>query len=230
MRASGLGVVALGAWLSLGCAMNAAKAAFLADFDCPRATAEATNVVGRYRVEGCGRTAIYVCMNDSGCVRRAVSGAEEPTPQEAKDLGSKQTTPRVEATTDGSLMKLELVLDRRTRLRLTATPNKVKDRVQVKLLREVPPEEASECALDFMVNGQRLSTPPAMSSRQGSILSHRVQLGRELIEDFGAAKKIALRACDERWGLTGEQVQGVRDFVERFREEVAWKAPREAAP
>jgi serine protease Do len=56
-------------------------------------------------------------------------------------------------------------------------------------------------------------------------LSHRVQIGRELIEDFGTASKISLRACHERWGLTREQVQQVRDFMDRFQEEIAWKAP-----
>ncbi|MDF3065434.1 MAG: hypothetical protein K0R38_1035, partial [Polyangiaceae bacterium] len=76
-----------------------------------------------------------------------------------------------------------------------------------------------------MVNGQVLATPKAVASRTGTVLSHRVQIGRELIEDFGTANKIALRACKERWGLSGEQVQKVRDFMDRFQEELAWKAP-----
>lgn len=238
MKSSGFGYVAvvLGAWLSTGCGVQAAESAFEADFNCASVAAEETNSAGRYRVSGCGRTATYVCLNNGMC---AIQTSDEARKSEAEEEGSSPAPVRrgrgtktklaantqMESTNDGALMKLELVLDKRALLRLTATPDKVQNLVQLKLVREEESEDVDECNLDFMVNGQVLATPKAVASRTGSVLSHRIQIGRELIEDFGTANKIALRACKERWGLTGEQVQKVRDFMDRFQEELAWKAP-----
>jgi len=51
-----------------------------------------------------------------------------------------------------------------------------------------------------------------------------------LIAEFANAEKISLRICEQRWALTPEQAQKVREFMARFQEEMAWKAPpREAA-
>jgi hypothetical protein len=56
-------------------------------------------------------------------------------------------------------------------------------------------------------------------------------MGRDLIAEFAKAEKISLRICQQRWALTPEQTQKVREFMARFQEEMAWKAPaREAAP
>lgn len=45
-----------------------------------------------------------------------------------------------------------------------------------------------------------------------------------MIGELGASEKLALRTCDERWALTGPQLRGLHQFVDRFQEEVAWKA------
>lgn len=241
MKASGLGygAVVLGAWFSAGCGGYAAEAAFATDFNCPAATAEGMGAFGRYRVNGCGKTATYVCVNNGVCAIQTADQAPSSESEEPEDPAESNPQPirpgrkpsklasstQVESSNDGAVMKLELVLDKRALLRLTATPDKVQNVVQLKLVREETSKGTEECSLDFMVNGQVLATPKAVASRTGSVLSHRVQIGRELIEDFGTANKIALRACKERWGLTREQVQKVRDFMDRFQEELAWKAP-----
>jgi Trypsin-like peptidase domain len=228
----GVLVATVGATFSTGCAMYAAESAFEADFGCANAAAEETNAVGRYRVHGCGRTATYVCLNNGLCAIQTAkeegsSASEEDTertpPRRRTEKLASDT--RIEKKGDGALMKLELPLDRRALLRLTATPDKVQNVVQLKVIRQTP-EDPDECNLDFMVNGQVLETPKATASRTGEVVSHRVQIGRELIEDFATASKIALRVCDERWGLTGEQVYKVREFMDRFQEELAWKGPK----
>jgi hypothetical protein len=50
------------AWLTAGCGLHNAESAFAVDFNCPGATAQATDSPGRYRVNGCVRTATYVCV------------------------------------------------------------------------------------------------------------------------------------------------------------------------
>lgn len=229
-----LGVAVAGAWLSVACVppVQSAQEAFSADFNCPEAAAEETVAVGRYRVYGCGRTASYVCHGNAECRLQMVEEGAPADREEAsgsqvlqrKKPGKLASTTRVEATKEGALMKLELVLDQRVLLRLTATPDKVQNVVQLKLVHGGP-AEVGDCSLHFMVNGQVLSTPKSVASRTGDVEGHRVRIGRELIEDFRTANKIALRACDQRWSLTGEQVQKVRDFMDRFQEEIAWKAP-----
>jgi S1-C subfamily serine protease len=115
-------------------------------------------------------------------------------------------------------------------LRITATPDERADLVQFKVIRRQAGENVDECNLDFMLNGQVIKTPKAVAARKGNVLSHRVQVGRDLIADFGTSEKIALRICRERWGLNREQVQKVRDFMDRFQEEMAWKAPPREGP
>lgn len=220
--------------MSVGCVppLQRAQSTFSADFDCPEAAAEETVAEDRYRVSGCGRTASYVCLVNGPCRLQLVEeGAESRSgPSTSAPTGSKNSAKlagvtRVEATSQGAVMKLELVLEQRALLRLTATPDKVQNVVQLKLVREAEPKETGECRLDFMVNGQVLGMPKSVASQTKSVQSHRVQIGRDLIEDFGTANKIALRVCDDRWSLNREQVSQVREFMERFQEEIAWKAP-----
>ncbi len=226
-----VGVVVSSVSLLTGCVMTSgAESAFATDFDCANPTASETDAPNRYRVQGCGRTASYVCLGNGVCALQMVddargsdSGGRSSGQPPARSVES--STRVMAAKNGGAVMKLELVLDKRALLRLTATPDKVQNVVQLKLVREEGPDNGGECSLDFMINGQVLATPKAVASRTGGMLSHRVQIGRELIEDFGTANKIALRACNERWGLDREQVQQVRDFMDRFQEEIAWKAP-----
>ena len=184
----------VGAWLSAGCLVQEAQAAFASDFNCPDATADETMSAGRFKVQGCGRTATYVCHGV--CVLQMVSDddrssargeAARPERKPAQKLASEV---RVETKGDESVMLLELVLDQRALLRVTATPDKLANVVQLKLVREDPAEDVDECNLDFMINGQVLATPKAVATRKAGVLSHRVQVGRELIGEFATAEKL----------------------------------------
>jgi hypothetical protein len=226
-----MAVVAAGSLLYAGCGGQNAEAAFATDFHCDRAVVEETNSVGRYRVKGCGREATYLCVGpyEQVCAIQTAnedrSSSEEsysPPPRPRKQIASEV---RVENNGDDAVMKLELVLDDKALLRITATPDKLANVVQLKVIRQEDAEDADECNLDWMLNGQVIATPKAIAARKGDVLSHRVQVGRDLINEFGTAEKIALRICKERWALTREQVQHVRDFMDRFQEEMAWKAP-----
>jgi hypothetical protein len=219
--------------LMSGCGAHNAEVAFASDFNCPNATATGSDAPGRYRVHGCGRVATYVClegfnglcsvqMASEDPAESSSEGGYTPPPQRSESLAS-QT--RVENKGDDAVMVLELVLEPKALLRITATPDKHADLVQLKIVRKERAADADECSLDWMLNGQVLATPKAVATRKGDILSHRVQIGRDLIAEFGTAEKIALRVCKARWALSREQVGKVRDFMDRFQEEMAWKAP-----
>jgi hypothetical protein len=229
--------------LATGCGEGFAQAAFASDFDCPNAVAQGTAADDRYRVTGCGRTATYQCVG-STCAIQTVSD-EESSPRarrrrlrngDAEDLAP-TSQPRAQAVASdvsvksgekGAFMVLELALEGKALLRLTATPDTRSDLMQLKVVRPTRDESEDKCSLDFMLNGQVLAMPKATPSRTGVMLSHRVQIGRELIQDFGTAEKISIRSCDSRWALDREQVDKVRAFVDRFQEELAWKAPARA--
>lgn len=246
MNGSGAWLGRLGSALALlglsslaACGARTAEAAFATDFNCNTGvSAESTNALGRYRVKGCGREATYQCVGTSELVcaiqtvdEGTASSLDDGSPPEPRRIGTRRAS-SVEVNTKGdeAVMLLELVLDGKALLRMTATPDKRADVVQFKIVREEPDKAADECNLDFMVNGQIIKTPQAVAARKGDVLSHRVQVGRELITEFAIAEKVALRVCKDRWGLSREQVQKVRDFMERFQEEMAWKGtPRDGS-
>lgn len=237
----GTALALLGLSSLAACGARTAEAAFASDFNCNTGvSAEDTAAMGRYRVKGCGREATYQCVGnyEQVCAIQTVDEGR-PSSDSNEDHYSppprrvgKRTASNVEVTTKGddAVMVLELVLDGKALLRITATPDKLADVVQFKVVREEPNEDVDECNLDFMVNGQVVKTPKAVATRKGDMLSHRVQFGRDLITEFAIAEKVALRVCKDRWGLTREQVQKVRDFMERFQEEMAWKAPPHDGP
>ena len=219
------------------CGARNAEAAFASDFKCDEVTSEETMATGRYRVTGCGHEVTYQCagnyqevcaiqMVDQG--RSAASDEQDrPPPRRVQRMASEV---QVDSSGNEAVMVLELVLDGKALLRITATPDERADLVQFKVIRRQAGENVDECNLDFMLNGQVIKTPKAVAARKGDVLSHRVQVGRDLIADFGTSEKIALRICRERWGLNREQVQKVRDFMDRFQEEMAWKAPPREGP
>jgi hypothetical protein len=230
----------MGLSLLAACGAQNAEAAFASDFKCDQVSSEETMAVGRYRVSGCGHEVTYQCVGpyQQVCAIQMVdAGRSSPRESsEGSDPAPRRRTKRVvsdvqvDSSGNDAVMVLELVLDGKALLRVTATPDKHADLVQFKVVRQESSEDVDECNLDFMLNGQVIKTPKAVATRKGDILSHRVQVGRDLIADFGTSEKIALRICEERWGLNREQVQKVRDFMDRFQEEMAWKAPpREGA-
>jgi S1-C subfamily serine protease len=230
----------LGAGLLSGCGARYAEAACASDFKCDTALATPTGAPHRYVVTGCGHRATYVCVGNSEavCAIQTAQRDDEPDSGSSDEAEAEPAPERprrrpkpvasevqVENKGDDAVMVLELVLDGKALLRVTAMPDKRADVVQLKLVRREPDEHADACKMDWMINGQVMATPEAVATRKGEVLSHRVQFKRELIAELGTAEQIALRVCRTRWALTREQLFKMHEFVERFHEELAWQQP-----
>lgn len=222
-----------------GCGARYAEAAFASDFACSSASAQGTGAPHRYVVTGCGKRATYVCLGrtEDTCALQAASrggssDSEEYQEEEPEEYEEPRQRPqpvasqlKVENKEGQQVMVLELVLDGRALLRLTAVPDKQSNLVQLKLVRQERDRSADSCKMDWMINGQVLATPNTVAARKGDVLSQRVQFGRELIAELGSAEQLALRVCGARYGLTPEQLVEVRRFVARFQQEMAWNNP-----
>jgi hypothetical protein len=168
--------------------------------------------------------------NDVASVAAPPARSRPRSKPEEEDEEEEEEVPeiRTEGKGDEALVVLELRLHGDAVLRLTAAPESHQDLVQLKLVRETEAEDVDECNLAFMVNGQVAPTPKAVAVRQDKVLSHRIQIGRELMAELAGAQKVAVRVCTERWALTRTQVRKIREFMDRVQEEQAWRAPASA--
>jgi S1-C subfamily serine protease len=238
-RLGWLGCAALLAFAVLGngCAAQTVEAAFASDFKCDSGvTVEESAAQGRFNASGCGRDAVYQCVTVGNyqtiCDLQAAtdpdrsSRSEEPRARPAPAPVTGEV--RVQSKKGQATLSLELRVGQSALFRLTAAPDKQADLVQLKLIRQESSEDEDECNLDFMINSQVIKTPKSVAARDGNLLSHRVQVGRDIIAELSVAEKIAFRVCQQRFSLDREQTARVRDFMERYQEEMAWKgAPRE---
>jgi S1-C subfamily serine protease len=224
--------------LGSGCAAQTVEAAFASDFKCDSGvTVEESSAMGRFNASGCGREAVYQCVTVGSY--QTICDLQAATDPDRSSRGEVETRTRaapaeatgevrVQSKKGQATLSLELRVGQSALFRLTAAPDKQADLVQLKLIRQESSEDEDECNLDFMINSQVLKTPKSVAARDGNLLSHRVQVGRDIIAELSIAEKIAFRVCQQRFSLDREQTAKVRDFMERYQEEMAWKgAPRE---
>lgn len=218
----------LAALVALGCsAQRRVEQAFAIDFQCPEPVEVQPIVKGGYWAQGCGKEATYDC-NAEGCNVSTIEGratqASTPVAIPTEDREpSLSSDIRVVNTRGKALLMLDLRLDRSSFLRLSAAPDKSADLVQLKLIRRDTTSDPDRCNFDWMLNNQRVKMPKPVTARDSLLMSQRIQVGPAVIEELANAEKIAFRSCDERYALMGYQVLLVREFVERLRQENAWK-------
>ena len=201
-----------------------AATAFTTDFDChERLVVREGELPGRYLVTGCEKRVVYQCVNmDQICAIQTVSDTAEPrrAVREERRVTAFVDEPRMETKGGEGVLTLELPLNERSMLRIAGSPKQYPDVVQFKLIRQGRGEDVDECNLAVMLNGQLLKLPKSNAEVSGSAISHRVQLTGDTVGDLGAAEKLSLRICDERFGLNPMQLERVHQFVDRFQEEV----------
>ncbi len=201
---------------------------FATDFDCHESlVVRETETSGRYLVKGCGKRVVYQCVNgDRLCAIQTAQETGESHAARSSDKAGQRATPFVDeprllSKGNEAVLTLELSLDPRSTLRLAGSPKQHPDLVQLKLLRQDRSEDVDECQLSLMLNGQLIQLPKSMAELNGKQISHRVQISGDTIGALGAAQKLSVRICDERWALSGIQLERVHEFVDRFQEEVA---------
>lgn len=216
-------------WLNSGCMQNVVESSFASDFECREGVAtENPDAPGRFVVEGCGRRATYQCVSSTCVLQTASSSSDDSATTARRAPSAIKEGIEVKDKDEGAVMVLSLSLENRALLRITASPDKRSDLVQLKFMRSVDNDDDGECDIDWMLNGQLIQLPKPVATLKENVVSYRIQIGRELINEFSAAGKIAMRACRDRYLFAPDQVAKVRDFMDRFKEEMAWRAkPRQ---
>jgi hypothetical protein len=202
------------------CGASLAQEAFSRDFQCPERRVKVEELDDtRYRASGCEEEAIYICFDECKLSRqRPVEAVSKPRYVVPDDPNFATLT----SADDGSLVSLDVKLDPRVMLKLRASPSQHGELAQLKLQRLELDAKLSECALDVLVNGSRVSLPVASKSHDKGKSSLVVNLPRDLVRDFGMAEQFAIRACSTRWSFTREQIAALRGFVARYEEELSW--------
>jgi S1-C subfamily serine protease len=201
---------------------------FATDFDCQEhLVIREVETSGRYLVMGCGKRVVYQCVkSDRLCAIQTVKETEDrsltrESGHDAQRAAPLAAEPHMESKGNQAVLTLELPLDARSSLRIAGAPKQHPDLVQLKLLRQNRSEDVDECNLTVMLNGQLMDLPKSTADVDGKTISHRVQISGDTIGELGAAEKVSLRVCDERWALSGMQLERVHEFVDRFQEEIA---------
>lgn len=197
---------------------------FATDFDCQEnLVIREAETAGRYLVKGCGKRVVYQCVNmDRICAIQTVKESETPAVARRRAPDEQRAQLAAEPQMEGNgVLTLELSLDTSSTLRIAGAPKEHPDLVQLKVLRQNRSEDADECSLTLMLNGQPTDLPKSAASVDGKVIAHRVQLSGDTIGELGSAEKMSLRICDERWALRGAQLERVHEFVSRFQEEIA---------
>lgn len=203
-----------------------AKQEFSTQFNCPTDRVVAVEEDGHYLVTGCGFETAYHCYPTGGGThcdpwdKDADKSRQQAEPAAARPV---QLNAEVKAQNKGEqVLVLELVLDGNALLRVTAVPDKA-DLVQLKLIRREQDQSVDACSMDWMINGQIMTTPAAVATRKNDVLAHRVQFQSDLIAELGSAEQVALRICNRRWALKRMQIAKLHDFIDRFQQEQAWQ-------
>jgi S1-C subfamily serine protease len=229
------GLLSVLALLDAGCSHHAhskIEAIFDREYSCGSALATETEEPGVWEVTGCGQQAKYECDRDSCTLLEpsSTTGGAPPPSMDKADVRRRRehATPlssdiRVETNKGKAVLLLDMRLDRSSFLRLSAVPEERADLLQLKVVRRDSMEASEACALEFMIDGQRRPLAKTSTSRDGYVLSQRVQVGPDVMNELAVASKVAFRACEQRWSLNRYQVQLVRDFMDRMEDERAWK-------
>lgn len=229
----------LGASLLIAsCAASELRSTYANEFSCNSDDIEVEELgTQRYRVAGCGRTAIYVCARMT-CLLQAASeqGRSIDTPsssaprvkpaQERVNLGTAQLEKG-----NTSAVTLELRLDAQTLLKLRGVPDAPKP-ITLQLLRLGAADTSGKCELSAMINGTRVELPnlqridSANATADGRMLSTVTsELSPALLHELAAARQFALKNCQMRWSAPEAALDEIRHFAELYQQEQAWQRP-----
>jgi hypothetical protein len=216
--------------LLIGCVTQELKASYSNEFGCPDYQVDVTPLgAERYRVNGCNKSVVYQCV-DQHCV---LAKTEETASSESESVSvsapgvphdppSKPVGVSKKDQGEAVLVTADVAIGNRGLLKLRAAPARQNDLVQLKLAVWEPEATLTDCALELMLNGQKVDVGKARFSRKERLSNLLVDVPRDLVGELGVARQLALRACDRRWSLSDEALYEVRSFVQRYEEELVW--------
>jgi hypothetical protein len=221
-----------------GCMSEDLRSTYANDFSCASDDIDVEKLgLGRYRVTGCGRTVSYTC---GGVCSPDHSPDDEPARETARAASSPKAAPAPDgmgsahvekSKAGGSLVALELRLDKATLLKLQAAPDGNKP-VELKVLSLSDDTLKPECDLSAMIDGQRVQLPKAQITQKQAndpegrnLAVLQTELGPPLVRELAVARQFALRACDLHWSVSPEGLAELHHFAELYQEERAWQGP-----
>lgn len=215
----------------LGCKAQSVRSSYANEFNCPSDRVNVETIsANRYRATGCGDV-VYHCvdlecfpvygrLDNSEYVSRAPEPSSAPAAPEQSD---RYEVRRIKSGTKSQLA-LDIAFDK-AMLKLRAAPDEQGGLVQMKLVFVSASDEAKDCDLALLINGQLFPNLPTTFSRHRSLVGVRTNLSRALVTELGNASRLAVRACDDRWTLSPDQIARLRRFFELYEEDQAWEGP-----
>jgi S1-C subfamily serine protease len=224
-----------------GCGASLAQRTFEGDFACKGPVSVTQTMADRYRVSGCGKTAVYTCYQAVCNIQVAsqdAATASAPSSANTPARGAPSAKVDVKTTKSGdSVVSADVWLDERSLLTLSGAPEGKSKGVRVKLLlrdaerttyrysskksRWEDPE--SGCELRWLIDGQRIPKSPTKGSRSEGVTVYTTRLSEETLGVLSTADRISLRLCERRWSLGGQQRAELGHFVDLYEEELAWQ-------
>jgi hypothetical protein len=221
-----------------GCMSEDLRSTYANDFSCASDDIDVDKLgMGRYRVTGCNRSVTYTCGGvcvpdhspDDDSARETAHTAPSPKAAPAQDnVGSAHLE---KSKAGGSVVALDLRLDKATLLKLRALPDGNKP-IELKVVSLAEDAAKPECDLSAMIDGQHVQLPkaqvvqkPANDLEGRNLAVLQTELSPQLVRDVAVARQFALRDCDLHWVIPPEGLAELHHFAELYQEERAWQGP-----
>jgi hypothetical protein len=224
-----LSFVSLSLLLS-GCVAQELQVAYSNEFNCPDHQVKVQELgAERYRVSGCNKSVVYQCFGDHcGLDREEQAASARPAPTRQPPAAALPEPQQKAAAVserkgrEGVLVSADVPIGQKSLLKLRAAPGEQSELVQIKLAVMEPEETLDDCDLELMLNGQRMPPTKTRFTRTGVLSNLLINVPRDVVTELGVARQLALRACERRWSLSDEALYEVRNFVQRYEEELVW--------
>lgn len=211
---------------ALACA-HPARTRFSNEYDCPLAQARIEPLgAGSHRVMGCGRTAIYVCI-EGRCVQEKSSVAAAPRRSTQQFAPEPAGVSQVRGK-DGETILRALARADAVELFFAAKPRSHPQEVVLTLKARGDVRRRGGCTVELLVDGQKRDLGASSQRVVRGLDELAVQASVDVMAEAAKAQRVSGRACDLRFTLDAEDQQVLAEFLTRFQEELAWAG--EATP
>lgn len=194
---------------------------FSNEYDCPVAQARIEPLGAHsYRVMGCGRTAVYVCV-EKHCLQEQSSVAAAP--RKPAQLAPEPAGVTQVRGKDGEMILRGMTRADAVELLFAAKPRSHPQEVVLTLKARGDVRRRGGCTVEFLVNGQKRDLGASSQRVVRGLDELAVQTSVDVIAEAAKAQRVSGRACDLRFTLDAEDQRLLGEFLTRFQEELAWE-------